>query len=521
MLLGTLCCTILSTFFVLGSFANAQEASDVSVKFDQAQTPILILSNGGATATKLQEIDLPSTSEAPTEIVVTLSDPKFVLGLQARIGDAVVGSYDFNGIFNVDLNTPTMPTQVPVQIDEQAAKIALEKSKTLSIWTSPSEFAAPDLKIKIGVQSVSFANKKCSLDNNPIEYRFGVVVRNPGWDGVAAYRIPALARTNKGALIAVYDARNRGAQDLPADIDVACSRSFDNGKTWEPMKKIVDLKGDDETKEGVGDPCVLVDPSNGRIWVAALWAHNGKSLAQSAPGLNLGESGQLILVYSDDEGGTWSSPRNITKEIATYKDWRVVFQGPGSGICTRNGTLVFPAQIFNKDRGFHSTVIWSSDQGKTWTIGTEVPCSTCESQVVELNDGELMLNMRNYNTKLVARSVMTTNDFGQTWKEHVTSGKSLPCPVCQGSFIRVQSKLDGDDSNILAFMNPNSEKGRVDMTLKLSEDEGQTWPRSLTLYRPGGYGYSSITKIDSETIGVLYETAGGLIYQTVKIQDVQ
>ena len=78
----------------------------------------------------------------------------------------------------------------------------------------------------------------------------------------------------------------------------------------------------------------------------------------------------------------------------------------------------------------------------------------------------------------------------------------------------------GDDGDLLAFMNPNHPKGRVDMTIKLSEDEGQTWPRELTLYRPGGLGYSCLVKLDDDTLGAFYETMGGLVFQRVKIADI-
>ena len=130
-----------------------------------------------------------------------------------------------------------------------------------------------------------------------------------------------------------------------------------------------------------------------------------------------------------------------------------------------------------------------------------------------------MLNMRNYRVDLRERSVATTSDLGATWTEF--KGEKLPCPICQASIIRVRSKANGDDSDLLAFMNPNSPNSRTDMTIKLSEDEGKTWSRSITIYRPGCCGYSSLVKIDSDTIGAFYETLGGLIYQTVKIDDIR
>ncbi len=514
LLLVVLCVPVFQTS------SSGSESSDRSPKITEAETPILISSKGDVLPTRIQAFDL-EPGDNLEEVVVGISNPRLLVSLEARIGKIVVGRYESQNGFNVDSNASLITTQIPIQIDSELVAQARQESQELSLWAVPSEFAAPDLKIKIGVQSLTFDGSKTPINSEPIEYRFGVLIRDSGWDGVNTYRIPALVRTNAGTLIAAYDARRLNASDLPGNIDVACSRSFDGGKTWKPMQAAIDIKGEDEAKEGVGDPSILVDPQTGRIWIAALWAHNGKSLWQSEPGLKPETSGQLILSYSDDDGATWSEPRNITAEVAPDMNWRILFQGPGSGIVTRKGTLVFPAQYLDENKGFFSTIVWSDDHGETWHVGTGAKRSTCEAQIVELNDGSIMINMRNYGTNVFARSVATTNDFGKTWSQEEEMSQTLPCPICQASLIRVKSTIDGDDSNLLAFMNPNSPKRRINMTLKLSEDEGKTWPRALTLYRPDCYGYSSIVKIDADTIGTLYETAGGLIYQTVKTEDVR
>ncbi|MBP5621232.1 MAG: exo-alpha-sialidase [Thermoguttaceae bacterium] len=307
--------------------------------------------------TKVQAFDFSSNGTLE-EVVVFVSDPKLISNLEARIGAFVVGTYESDG----NDASSTDSTRFSVPINSDLVVKAQRESQEFSLWASPSELAAPDLKVNIGVQSLTVDGQKTKIEKAPIEYRFGVLIRDSNWDGVDTYRIPALARTNAGTLIAAYDARYDDARDLPANIDVAYSRSFDGGKSWEPMRLALDFKGEDEAKEGVGDPSILVDPKTGRIWIAALWAHNGKSLAQSEPGLKLETSGQLVLTYSDDDGATWSEPRNITAEVASGKNWRVLFQGPGSGIVTRKGTLIFPAQFLDENRGFFSTIVWSDDQ---------------------------------------------------------------------------------------------------------------------------------------------------------------
>ncbi len=502
----------LLAFVALGTCA---QAATPTLKLTTALEPIARNANGTERATRVQAFDVTADAEPIKSVVVTLSEPKFIKRLEARVGVNVVGYFDANGIFDVDGNRPTNATQITIEIDKPDA---LANGGELAIWAFPDAQATLDSKLEVGVKSATFGDEVVSFDALPIEYRFGVLVRDSGWDKVAQYRIPGIVQTNKGTLIAVYDARWNGFPDLPADIDVMCSRSFDGGETWEPMRPVMDFHGDDEVAEGVGDPCALFDPETGRVWVAALWAHNKRSTQASEPGLEFGKSGRYMICYSDDDGATWSEPRDVTNEAATDSNWRLFFQGPGNGITTRDGKLVFPSQFIDKDGVWFSTLLWSDDKGATWHGGTGAHKMTCECQVVELNDDSLMLNMRNFNGQ--PRSVATTTDLGKTWTEHATSNKALVEPVCQASLIKVKSTKDGDESNLLAFMNPNSKTGRVDMTIKLSEDEGMTWSRELTIYRPGCCGYSSLVKIDSETLGAFYETSGGLMFQRVKIADV-
>ena len=116
--------------------------------------------------------------------------------------------------------------------------------------------------------------------------------------------------------------------------------------------------------------------------------------------------------------------------------------------------------------------------------------------------------------------MFVTRDLGKTWEEHPTSNKTLPCPVCQASILRVASTKDGDDRDLIAFFNPNSARGRVDLSLQISENEGNTWPYKELCYSPSNWGYSCMCMIDKSTIGVLYETIGGLIFERINVDDV-
>jgi sialidase-1 len=372
-------------------------------------------------------------------------------------------------------------------------------------------------------------------------YRPGVVLRAAGQDNCDTYRIPGIITTGKGTLIAVYDNRYNNSKDLQEDVDIGMSRSTDGGQTWEPMRVIMDMGewgGRSERLNGIGDPAVLYDHTTGTIWVAALWM-SGSSPDQmlwwaSKPGMSPEETGQFILAKSTDDGLTWSDPINITEQI---KDpaWQLLLQGPGAGITLDDGTLVFPAQ-FKEDIGekaldggqytCHSTIIYSKDGGKTWHIGTGAKPNTTEAQVVQLSDGSLMLNMRDDLNRRVkdetnGRAVSITKDLGQTWTTHPTSNSTLQEPNCMASIIGADLNVNGSKQRVLFFSNPNNKNSRTHMTIKTSLDEGNTWPENLQveLYAPAGFGYSCLTMVDENHVGIVYEGVKELFFQKVPVSD--
>lgn len=378
--------------------------------------------------------------------------------------------------------------------------------------------------LQIDCPSVSIAGNKykpiASDKTNPL--RIGHALRRAGDDGVDTYRIPGLATTTTGSLIAVYDVRYRSGGDLPGDIDIGMSRSVNGGLTWEPMQIIINMGDDPQWKfDGIGDPAILVDSKHGTIWVAALWSHGDRAWHRSGQGISPEQTGQFILVRSDDDGQTWSEPINITNQIKK-PEWNLLFNGPGKGICMEDGTLVFAAQYQDEKRVPHSTIVFSKDHGQTWQVGTGAHPETTEAQVVEVRQGVLMLNCRYNNSP--TRVVMTTNDLGATWEEHPSSKKRLIEPAaCMASLIDVDQELGQSYGGWLLFSNPDSQSARRDITIKASSDGGNSWPQEyrLLLDEGVGAGYSCMTMIDRHTVGILYEgSTSKLVFQRVPLKEI-
>ena len=395
-------------------------------------------------------------------------------------------------------------------------------------WVACSLSEGADISglVSAKVRGLKFSNGQSrSLDDEFQTQRLGVSLRTGGDDDVHTYRIPGLATTPKGTLIGVYDVRHRSGGDLPGDIDVGMSRSTDGGRTWEDMKIIMDM-GDDPkwNYDGIGDPAVLVDDQTGTIWVAATWSHGNRSWRGSGQGLEATETGQFMLVKSMDDGVTWSEPINITKQVKK-PEWCFILQGPGKGITMQDGTLVFAAQYQDPPslrRLPHSTIIYSKDHGATWSVGTGAFDDTTEAQVIEVEKGVLMLNCR-YNRQGV-RVVMITRDMGATWEKHVTSQRALIEPgACMASLVDVGAELGLGGKDWLLFSNPDSSAGRNHISIKASPDRGLTWPKQyrLLLDEEPSAGYSCMSMIDNDTIGILYEgSQAHMTFQRVKLSEI-
>lgn len=300
-----------------------------------------------------------------------------------------------------------------------------------------------------------------------------------GKNGYAIYRIPAIVTTAKGTTLAFTEARKNGPADA-GDIDLVVKRSFDSGATWDEMRVIYDNGG-----HTIGNPSPVFDPDTGEIV------------------LLFNEDNDKVLVTSSaDEGATWSAPRDITKDVKPA-DWDWYAMGPGHAIRLRTGRLLVPCD-HKTGNVQYSHVVFSDDHGKTWKLGGSLHKQTDEATAVELSDGSVMINMRNYYLKGM-RAVAVSKDGGLTWSKPKFQ-HDLVEPVCEGSILRF-------DADRILFSNPAS-RIREKMTVKMSRDDGRTWPVAK-LVNKGLSGYSDMAVLPDGTVGILYENGLKAYYEKI------
>lgn len=329
-----------------------------------------------------------------------------------------------------------------------------------------------------------------------------------GAGGYHTYRIPALIVAPRGTLLAFCEGRKTSPRD-DGDIDLLLRRSRDGGRTWEPPQVVYEEGGDAPVT--IGNPCPVVDRHTQTIWLAC--CRNNRD---------------VLLLKSTDDGLTWSTPMDITASVKR-PEWGWYATGPGVGIQLERGThagrLVIPCDHDEQQEGrrvMYSHTFFSDDGGRTWQAGESVAPHTDECQLVELADGTLLINMRNYwgrdggrPDRGGRRAIARSRDGGQTWSD-LSFDATLIEPMCQASLISVERP---DGKRVLYFANPASSTTRHRLTLRASFDEGSTWPFEK-LVDEGPAAYSALAWLGAGRLGLLYER-DNYQYLTFRVIEVQ
>lgn len=339
-----------------------------------------------------------------------------------------------------------------------------------------------------------------------------------GAEGYHTYRIPSLIVSTKGTLLAFCEGRKDSRADS-GDIDLLLKRSTNNGLTWSKQQVI----WDDGTNT-CGNPCAVLDEDIGVIRL--LMTHNDGRDKESAIKAKKGFSTRTVwMSRSDDDGKTWSKPGEITKSVKD-PSWSWYATGPGVGIQIKHGPfrgrLVIPCDHTYDDpngnlRGapveYGSHAFYSDDHGKTWKLGGSIRPKVNECQVVELADGKgtLLMDMRAYFGRSRRAQAISRNG-GETWSTPDDQAELIE-PVCQASILRYTWPDQNGKSRIL-FANPADEKRRRNMTVRLSCDDGKTWPVRRTIHAEDS-AYSCLAVLPDLDVACLYERGVQHAYEKI------
>ncbi|MEW1823573.1 sialidase family protein [Arthrobacter sp. NPDC080031] len=334
-----------------------------------------------------------------------------------------------------------------------------------------------------------------------------------GTGGYRQYRIPALAVSTAGTVLAAYDGRPN-LDDLPNPIDLLLRRSTDNGRSWEQQRVVRSGSG----LNGYGDPSLLVDTMTARIFMFhAAGTHAG--FFEAVGGLEPDDDVQHCDVsFSDDDGVTWQH-RRLTGQLKTGRGDRGItgiFAAAGQGIQMHTGP--FAGRLVQQfvvlvDGEIKAASAYSDDHGENWTLGELIGkgpdgIGANENKVACLDDGRLLLHSRATPRRLAAVS----DDGGQTWSQ-LELVEDLPDPSDNGSLIRFDGQpgvpslaTPATNSWLLASNNQDTSLRR-NTVLSLSADNGASWPAKLVLWE-GSSAYSTAARLPDGNIGVLYERQG-------------
>ncbi|MCK7637012.1 exo-alpha-sialidase [Corynebacterium pygosceleis] len=330
-----------------------------------------------------------------------------------------------------------------------------------------------------------------------------------GEDGYDCYRIPSLGVAKDGTVLASWDGRPGGCADAPQANTVVQRRSDDNGLSWTAPQAVAAGQVN-APKYGFSDPSVLVDYHTGDVFNFHVKSFDA-GIRNSRLGTDPNDRNVLHAAYakSSDNGVTWDDDNVITHSVTGDNAWRGRFATSGNGIQLQYGAhagrLVQPAMVVTTSGQFKAIAWLSDDHGQTWYAGHPFGTGMDENKIIELSDGTLMDNSRSSAGGEQARKISFSHDGGVTWTEPYLD-HSLPDPHNNASLIRLfpNAPEGSPKAKALLFSNTASTSSRSNGTIRLSCDDGKTWPVSRS-FRAGNIQYTSMATLPDGNIGLLFE----------------
>lgn len=355
----------------------------------------------------------------------------------------------------------------------------------------------------IVASSVTYTPTSTTVAGNRVILLANTLLFTPGDAGSVSYRIPAIITAADGSLVTATDKRWNHSGDLAAKIDPVVRRSTDNGKIWSAPVTIANFGG----ATGAGDCAFILDKTTGHL-LCLFVAEKGFFASTAADPI------KIKYCRSTDNGITWGAPVDITNQVygagcsnPITQNWQGVFIGSGRQFQMRDGGLVVALTVRDGSSGINNYMMYSTDGGINWTVSTAVAeTGGDEAKLVELNNGNLLMSIRNSGT----RRFNVSTDKGLTWGTAYNQ-TDITDPNCDGDIIRYTSTLDGFDKNRLLHTIPFA-GNRTNVSVLLSTDEGATWPVRKTIFS-GASAYSSLTVLPDGTLGIYYENGENSTYQ--------
>lgn len=353
----------------------------------------------------------------------------------------------------------------------------------------------------VGLTCLATTSPSMAADAQPLLY---TVPFKAGDSGYRIFRIPAIWSTPNKPLLAFAEGRvtERRAK---GNIDIVLRRSHDLGQTWEPLQVVADLEAD-----FCGNPCVVQDPTTGRIWLT-FTRSPGMATEEEIVARTAAPTG-VWLTHSDDDGATWSKPRDISA-AARKPSWGWYGTGPGQGLYLGNaqkGRLIFPA-YHTEGESYRAHCIYSDDHGATWQLGDDAAENTSEPQMIAMADGSLLMNARTIAGKGERRTLVASRDSGRTWQP-ADGPTAILDQHCQGCLYR-SFRSGSRDRFDLIFTQP-SRRDRSGVRAWLSEDDGRTWPYAQPLWN-GPSAYTTMVRSQDGMICLLLECGRGEPYEQI------